>query len=131
MGQKLWKKASQKQLLHYTYDYSVHGGAVGTISLGDLPSGFVATAMYADAETALVGGGSLVVGEDGGGDDDGYFADLDAIAVGTTVKGGGALITDGVHKVAAAKDGFQVTIATTAYTAGKVHFTVEGYQAQA
>lgn len=118
-----------------TYDFAVHGGAVGTIALGDLPTNFVVTECYAVAETALVGGGTFVVGEDGGGDDDGYFTDLDAIAVATPVKGTGALVWNGIDKnelpakIVSTKDGVQVKIATTAYTAGKVHFVFIGFQA--
>lgn len=129
MGQTIWKKEYSVQSIAFEYDFAVHGGAVGTISLGNLPDGFVVTEAYAAAETALVGGGSFVVGEDGGGDNDGYFADLDAIAVATPVVGGGALISDGVHKVDATKDGVQVTIATSAYTAGKLVLVFRGFQA--
>jgi hypothetical protein len=118
----------------FTWDVaSSQGGAVGTIALGDLPDNFVVTHCVAVAETALTGGGSAVLGEDGGGDADGYFTDLDAIAVATPIKGSGALVNNTgaeiMHKVAAAKDGVLLTIATTAYTAGKIHFFFIGVQA--
>lgn len=118
--------------IKFTYDYAVHGGAVGTIALGNLPDGFVVNHCYAIAETALTGGGSMVVGEDGGGDADGFFTDIDSITTTAAVKGTGALVnTAGAevfHLVAAAKDGVQITIATTGYTAGKVHFVFIGSQ---
>lgn len=130
MGAKTWSPGLQCVTL--TYDYSVHGGAVGTIALGNLPDNFVIMHCVAEAETALTGGGSFVVGEDGGGDADGYWTDLDAIAVATPVKGSGALVNNAgvtvMPKVAAAKDGVQVTIATTGYTAGKIHFHFVGVQ---
>jgi histidine ammonia-lyase len=125
----------------FTYDYAVHGGAVGTIALGNLPDNFIVMKVLAHAETALTGGGSFVVGEDGSGDADGYFTDLDAISVSTVLAGTGALVyspptTDAAdvgnelpHLVVAAKDGVQVTIGTTAYTAGKIHFVFVGVQA--
>lgn len=119
--------------IKFTYDYSIHGGAVGTIALGDLPTGFVITHCVAVAETVLTGGGTFVVGEDGGGDDDGYWTDLDAIAVATPVKGSGALVNstgaEVMRKVPSATDGVAVKIATTGYTAGKVHFFFIGIQA--
>jgi hypothetical protein len=115
-----------------TYDFAVHGGAVGTIALGNLPDGFVVNHCYAIAETALTGGGTMVVGEDGGGDADGYFTDIDAITATAAVKGTGALVNNTgdevFHLVVAAKDGVQLTIASTAYTAGKVHFVFIGSQ---
>lgn len=138
MAAKEWKSELISKKL--TYDFAVHGGAVGTIALGNLPDDFIVTKVVAVAETALTGGGTFVLGEDGGGDADGYFTDLDAIAVGTPVLGTGALVftapntaneigNEKPHQVAAAKDGVQVTIGTTAYTAGKLHFIFSGYQA--
>jgi hypothetical protein len=130
MAAKEW--APGLKAIQMTYDFAVHGGAVGTIALGNLPDNFVVTHCLANAETALTGGGTMVVGEDGGGDADGYFTDLDAIAVATPVKGSGALVNNAgaevFHKVAAAKDGVLITIGTTAYTAGKVHFVFIGVQ---
>ena len=138
MSAKVW--AGQKVQIKKTWDFSVHGGAVGTIALGNLPDGFIITDCYANATTAPVGGGSMVVGEDGSGDADGYFTDLDALAVAVPLKGTGALVwappaTDAADigneiafKVAAAKDGVLMTIATTAYTAGVIEFSFNGYQ---
>lgn len=140
MAQQAWKQAHNKCVQHFTYDFSVHGGAVGTIALGDLPTSFIITHAYAYVETALVGGGTFVVGEDGGGDADGYFLDLDAKALASVTLGSGALIysspttaaeigNEKPYVVASATDGVQVTIASTAYTAGKIHFIFEGHQA--
>lgn len=138
MANKIW--SPDLTCIKKTYDFAVHGGAVGTIALGDLPDGFIVSKVLAHAETALVGGGTFVVGEDGGGDADGYFTDLDAIAITTVLAGTGALVysppvTDAAdvgnelpHLVVAAKDGVQVTVGTTAYTAGKIHFYFMGVQ---
>lgn len=117
----------------FTWDVSSsQGGAVGTILLGNLPDGFVITECYANARTALTGGGTVVCGQDGGGDDDGYFTNLDAIAVATPLRGTGALVVstgeEVVNKVVAANDGVQLTIATAAYTAGLVDIVFIGFQ---
>lgn len=138
MGAKLW--APEMKAIKLTYDFAVHGGAVGTIALGNLPDNFVVTKAICHVETALVGGGSFVLGEDGGGDADGYWTDLDAASVDTVVAATGALLftspvtageigNEKAHLVAAAKDGVQVTIASTAYTAGKLNFHFIGFQA--
>lgn len=122
-----------------TYDFAVHGGAVGTIALGNLPDNFIIDKVIAHVETALVGGGTFVLGEDGGGNASGYFLDMDALAAGAVYVGTGALVftspltaaeigNDKPYLVAAAKDGVQVTIATTAYTAGKISFYFSGCQ---
>ncbi len=137
MGAKLWK--GELQNLKYTYDFSVHGGSVGTIALGNLPDGYVIQRVTAVIETALVGGGTFVVGEDGGGDADGYFLDMDAFTVDLVYQGKGALVwaapltaaeigNELVYRVVAAKDGVQVTVGTTAYTAGVISFYFSGYQ---
>lgn len=138
MGAKLWQP--ELTAIKMTYDFAVHGGAVGTIALGNLPDGFIVTKLVAHAETALVGGGTFIVGEDGSGDADGYFTDLDAVAIATPLAGTGALVFDPpatdaadignekMHLVVAAKDGVQVTVGTTAYTAGKIHFYFMGVQ---
>jgi hypothetical protein len=131
MGAKNWRP--DFQALSFTWDVASQGGAVGTIALGNLPDGFVVTECWANARTALTGGGSAVVGQDGGGDADGYFTDIDAIAVATPIRATGALCVassglEAVYKVAAATDGVQVTVATTAYTAGVVDFIFIGFQ---
>lgn len=129
MAAKGW--SADLKACKFTYDFAVHGGAVGTILLGELPDSFVVTHCVAVAETALTGGGSMVVGN--AGDADGYWTDIDAIAVATPVKGSGALVNstgaEVMHKVTSANDDVTITIATTAYTAGKVHFFFIGVQA--
>lgn len=130
MSAKTWKPGFQA--ISFTWDVAIQGGAVGTIALGNLPTGFVITECYANARTALTGGGSVVCGQDGGGDADGYFTDLDAIAVATPLRGTGALVVstgeEVLNKVASATDGVQLTIATTAYTAGVIDFVFIGFQ---
>jgi hypothetical protein len=130
MSAKGW--SPELKAIKFVYDVAVQGGAVGTVDLGDLPDGFIVHNAVAYVETALVGGGTLVVGEDGGGDADGYWLNLDAAASGTAVSGSGALVASQLvtqpHVVAAAKDGVQVTIASTEYTAGKIHFVFSGVQ---
>lgn len=126
MSAKTWKPGLQA--ITKTWDFDTHGGAVGTINLGNLPTGFVVTHVYASAVTAPVGGGTLVVGEDNSGDADGYFTDLDALAVATPLIGTGALVSSTPHKVVSTYDGVLVTIGTTAYTAGKIDFVFIGFQ---
>lgn len=132
MGAKIW--TGGMTAVRLSWDFSVHGGAVGTIALGNLPEGFVITETYASATTAPVGGGTMVLGQDGGGDADGYYTDLDAIAVATPIRGTGALVLAAsglelMNKVASATDGVLMTIASTAYTAGKIDFIFVGFQA--
>jgi len=130
MSAKTW--APGLEAIKKTWNFADHGGAVGTIALGNLPDGWVITDCYANARVAPVGGGTMVCGEDGGGDADGYFTDLDAIAIATPLRGTGALVVgtgeEVVFKVAAAKDGVLLTIATTAYTAGTIDFVFIGFQ---
>lgn len=106
-------------------------GAVGTHSLGNLPENFVVTRCVAVVKTALTGGGTIICGEDGGGDADGYFTDMDALAAGAH-RGTGALVIstgeDVDHLVDGSKDGVLITIATALYSAGEIHFFFEGFQ---
>lgn len=104
-------------------------GAVGTHKICDLPTKFVVVELVAYAPNGLTGGGSIIIGEDGSGDADGYFTDMDAVT--GVVKGTGALVASGkAHIVDGAKDGVLATIATDAYTAGTIEFTFVGYQAK-
>lgn len=146
---KLWGKQHTPESIVFRVDLSksnivvgTANGAVGAHTIGNLPTGFVVTAVYANAVSATItGGGSIVVGEDGGGDADGYCLDLDAIATATIVKCAGALIytspitageigNEKPYKVPSATDGFTYTIASSVYTAGIIEFTVVGYQGE-
>ena len=125
---KVWNK----ELTSVTCSYNLAttgNGTVGTHAVCNLPDKFVVALAIADTGTGLTGGGTLVVGEDGGGDADGYWTDLDAVA--GVVKGSGALIASVLaFKVDAAKDGVLLTVGTTAYTAGIIKFTFIGFQGE-
>lgn len=125
---KLWKK--ELVSIHCEIDLSEStNGAVGSVKVCDLPDNFVISEAVVNVDTALVGGGTLVVGEDGGGDADGYWTDLDAVT--GVLKGSGALVASNkAHQVDPAKDGLYITIATTAYTAGVLKFSFIGYQGE-
>lgn len=45
----------------FLFDYSVHGGAVGTVSLGTLPLGAVVTSMRGVVETPIASTGSATI----------------------------------------------------------------------
>lgn len=125
---KVWK--GEVVAVRCSYDLSASGaGTVGTHAVCNLPDNFIISSAIVNVDTALVGGGTLVVGEDGAGDADGYWTDLDAVT--GVLKGSGALVASGAaYQVAPAKDGVQITIATTAYTAGVLKFTFIGYQGE-
>lgn len=143
----LWTKG-QSVVLNYRIDFSksdlvagVANGAVGAHVLGNLPDDFIITDVIVNPVLALTGGGTMVVGEDGGGDADGYCLNLDAVTIDVASRCIGALIytapatageigTELPYKVLPAKDGFTITIATTAYTAGILEFIVIGYQGE-
>ena len=127
---KIWSK--EYKVVKMTWDFADQGGAVGTIALGDLPSNFVVQKMDIYCETAPVGGGTITVGD--AGDTDGYHGDMDALSAATLTRASGALIYDSTddhdisYVVPAADDGVVLEIATTAYTAGKIHFYFTGFQ---
>lgn len=130
MSGKLW--VGEIKTLVFEYDFAVLGGAVSAINLGNLPDGFIVTGMHLHVDTTITSGGTptIVIGEDGGGDADGYFADFFGTpSANTALKGGGALVSDGVHRVDSAKDGVTVTIGTAALTAGKFRVFASGFQA--
>ncbi len=116
-------------------------GAIGAHVLGNLPDDFIITDVIVNPVLGLTGGGTIIVGEDGGGDADGYCLDLDAVTIDVAVRCKGALIhtapataneigTEAPYKVLPAKDGFTYTIASVAYTAGILEFLVLGYQGE-
>lgn len=130
MGGKVWKQELVN--LVYKYDFAELGGATGTLALGNLPDNFVVSEMYVYIDTTITSGGTptLIIGEDGGGDADGYFADFFGTpSANTALKGGGALLSDGVHRVDPAKDGVLLTIGVAAVTAGVFRVIVRGFQA--
>jgi len=131
MSSKMWSK-NQAEVLERVYDFAVLGGGIGTLNLGDLPTGFIVNNAEVEMITAMTSAGSptVVVGEDGGGDDDGYFTTVYAAAAGAVLKPTGALLTSATlkHKVAGTKDGCTVKIATAAVTAGKFVVRYTGHQ---
>jgi hypothetical protein len=129
MSGKQW--VNELQNLVFEYDFAVHGGAIGTIKLGDLPDNFIVKAITVAIGTTITSGGvpTLEIGEDGGGDANGYVEDFGAtLTAESAIKGTGALITDDFHKVDAAKDGVQLTIGANALTAGKFKVIATGFQ---
>lgn len=124
---KLW--SDDLTSIHCEIDLSKGtNGGVGTVKVCDLPDNFIVSEVIVNVKTALVGGGTLTVGEDGvAGDADGYFTDLDAVT--GVLKGTGALVASNkAHAVKAANDGVLITIGTTAYTVGVLKFSFIGYQ---
>lgn len=120
------------KVIKFTWEPAVDGGDVGTIDLGNLPNNFVVEKMDIYAETALTGGGTCTLGNDGGSADaDGYATDMDGLSEGSLTRASGALLDNSgaalSHLVESAADGVVVTVATAAYTAGKLHFYFSGY----
>lgn len=129
---KIWKERDLK-VLKFTWDFSVNGGAVGAIELGSLPENYVITKGTYVVKTAPVGGGTIVIGQTGG-DTDGFNTDMDAYAVNAVGNLKGALIWDSTDKhmipyYTNSNQLVSILVATTAYTAGKIEFYFEGYQA--
>lgn len=54
----------------FSYDFAVHGGATGTISIGSIPSGSRIRGGFLDVVTALTSGGAASVGIDSQGTGD-------------------------------------------------------------
>lgn len=143
----LWTKGEQVAL-KFRVDLSLSNlvvgtanGAVGAHVLGNLPDDFVITDVIVNPVLGLTGGGTFIVGEDGGGDDDGFCDDLDAMTIDVAYRCKGALVytapitageigTEKPYKVLPAKDGFTYKVVTTAYTAGILEFLVLGYQGE-
>lgn len=119
------------QVQEYTYDFAVHGGAVGQIDLATaakslLPVGAVVTGVHYKVVTAFTSGGSATVAIGDVGSGARYLA--------ATAYNNGAYAVDNVAAAAigvpmnitAANNGkFAITVATAALTAGKVKFFVE------
>lgn len=142
-----WKNAG---MLHqkYLYDFSVDGGAVGTISLSgkdgykSLPDEAIVTLVVAKVVTTCTSGGSATIAWGNTTDADGYSGPTPAVAgfaAGTLFDGkanAAALTWDDTNdevilfNADSANDrDFSLTIATAALTAGKIEFTVHYYLA--
>lgn len=129
MAGRLWR--TEPVLLRYEYDFADDGGAVGTISLGNLPDDMVVTEMYVVIETTLTSAGTPVLELGNDADQDGYVANFWATrTAGEDIKGAGALITGGTHLVLAADDSLDFEIGTAALTAGKFSVYVRGFGAE-
>lgn len=127
---ELWKEENLK-VLRRTWDVAVDGGAVGAIELDVLPENFVVTKATYVVETALVGGGTCTLGQTGG-DTDGFSADMDAFTGAGNLEGALVWNSTDDHMIpfyASSSQAVSVLVATTPYTAGKIHFYFEGYQA--
>ena len=127
---KLWKEENLK-VLKRTWDVAVDGGLVGAIELSALPENFVVTHASYVVETALTGGWTVTLGQTGG-DADGFSADMDAFAGVDNLLGALVWNSTDDHAIPFYANSSQlvsILVATTAYTAGKMHFYFEGYQA--
>jgi hypothetical protein len=130
MGLKLSKP--ELIALHFIKDFSLEPQtAVGAVSLGDLPDGFVIQSIRVQELVALTATTTIALGEDGGGDADGYLVAVDPAA---SQRGAGALLYDATDKhynesvVDPAKDGLLLTTAVAAAVAGKICVIVQGFQ---
>ncbi len=136
------------QIQKYVYDFSVDGGAVGTISLSgksgyaSLPDEAIVTLVVAKVVTACTSGGSATIAWGNTTDPDGYSGPTPAVAgftAGALFDGkanAAALLWDDTNDEAllfnadSANDrDFSLTIATAALTAGKIEFAVHYYLA--
>lgn len=134
----------QMNVQEYVYDFSVDGGAQGSIDVADkanvVPVGSVIKSVRAKVLTACTSGGSATVEWGNDDDADGYsgsaiaVASLTAGAVFNGYDNGAALLWDDTNdhmidvNVADAADGaFKVAIGTADLTAGKIVFYVEYY----
>ena len=144
---------NQMNYAKYIYDFSVDGGATGSISLSSksgyraLPANAIVTRVIARVVTACTSGGSATVEWGNTADTDGYSGTANAVAslsadavfIGDETAGGeGALIWNrvGTTPATGSPKAYQVTstantkdflvkINTAALTAGKIIFYVE------
>lgn len=125
---------NEVQVMEYTYDFAVSGGAVGFINLStalkkDLPVGAIIHKIDYYVETAFTSGGlaTVAIGDSGTGNK--YLAatafDNAAFALGNV-----AALSSGLpnYLSAAAEGKLGITVATAALTAGKVKFLVHFVQ---
>lgn len=108
-----------KQLSACTWDFSVDGGAVGTISFGQsLPANAIVTNVWTDEETAVTGATSVTLNA-------GATALTGALDMtgDSGIKARSLAVADAV-KVTSSSE-LNIAIATNPATAGKVTFYVE------
>jgi len=134
MGSKFF--SGELRVIRIEHDFALENKAIGAHVLADLPTNFIINSVNVQTIGTLTAGASLVIGEDGGGDADGYCTDIIAgQADGKVVRGEGALLYSSTDKrplsypVVASKDGLQITIGTAAVVAGKLIVYIEGIQA--
>jgi hypothetical protein len=122
---------NELQVQEYVYDFSVDGGAVGTIDLSakanSLPSGAVVKRVYAVVEDACTSGGAATVAWGNSGDADGFSGTAKAVAslTANAVFEGSADSAALLPSKLSADSDFSVTIAVAALTAGKIRYGVE------
>lgn len=128
----------------YEYDFSVSGGAVGSIALVNkgmnaLESGLIIKDFLISVETTLTSGGSATVTFGHAGDTDGYAADFFAdAAAGAVINLGdraGALVWDDTndhviyHKLASSANAIpRIEVGTAALTAGKFQVYIKAFK---
>lgn len=128
---------NEEFLLRYDYDFAVHGGAVGAITLtankNPIREGLIVKGVYIIEKTAVTSGGTPTMTIGNTTDVDGYFADIFALVgtAGTVINSGsvaGALLWDDTNDHAiyyavdstAANQNLLLTVGTAALTAGKL-----------
>lgn len=121
-----------KQVASVIYDFSIDGGAVGTLSFNTaLPANAVITAIYADVQTAATSGGSATYALVAGSTTIVAATAFDSATVGINATGVLALTINVSSPFDAAKltasSELKLTIAGAALTAGKVRFACEFY----
>ena len=137
------KLKNEKQLARFEYDFAVDGGAVSSIPLraniSELSEGMIISDMYVFVEEALTSAGSGHTVTIGNTDVDGFFADINALAVAnnSAIRVGevaGALMYDDTNDhLLAYRVGSDVSldlvVGVEALTAGKLTVYVEFFGA--
>lgn len=121
-----------KFVQEYVYDFAVHGGAVGFISLKNpanaLPSGAVVTAAHYVVLTAFTSGGSATValGDAASG---ARYKSATAFDNSAYTANTPAALSSGIPALVSSANiaNVGITVATAALTAGKMRIVVEGY----
>lgn len=133
MGSKL--AIAEKRVLKIDVDFSQTPVPTATpVKVADLPDDFVVQSVRTEIIEDLTATSTLVIGEDGGGDADGYSTDVGSVSVGATLRGNGALLFDATdkyykeHIVDPAKDGILLTSGVANLVAGKIRIFIDGYQ---